>query len=1237
MSQTDCKFYNDQYRNRIQLYEEENKLFQNMPYKCDDSIVEQEPISQISRFEQNRYEEMQMNTQKGKVNFLDEDNQKNGQDKSNQKLGKKLDNKTFQTQRTRQRSSPNNINNMITQYQDQSLANTINLDDDDEEQKAQPIKLIKALKLLVNIQHFYRVLTSNVRVLNKLTHKQHQLIGDISSFYSKSYQKDKDKYYFIIGRLWANLTQKIENIYIPVFQPSNKLIKAWDSFLSLLIMLFTLLLNLQLFFGMNISNFYLLYNVLIIFSIIDIIVELNTGVVQKGNVINDRQFIFKSYLKNIFIFDLFGNFSLLLFIIESESSGQLELLINILFLFKWVKITKILKEATYYFSYEKNHKNLVDLLKLLFFVIGICHIFCLFWHGLGQLSINRGETDNWIQSKNLVDANTFERYIYSFYFLAVTMATVGYGDITPQNDMEVLFTAITIFVTCIVYAFSINTIGSIIENIEKKDKKYKENLQIIHGVMREENVSRELKIKISNYVEYLYKESNEIQKKQENLIINKLSAKLRNDLTLEIQGKYLNNIPLFKNIKEKDKVTSIMEEQLYSPGEIIFKQEELDDCSIYYIVKGSVAILYHQSNKNREELIIAIKGKSEYFGEHSFINGKSRSLTAKATDFCRIYKISRQGFQQAIKQYEYEFENFQMTQEAILFNNNYKLCSFTCSICNSSNHIPMNCPKTHLVLTKQVVISRYNQWNPHLQREKFYRKQKKTHVLNQIQLLQQAVEEINCHESLFDILDQLEIGLGISYMHIDSQQASQSLNSLTKLEEKVDPQKKQETNNQDNSQMNFKSQIYYESDSSNNIDQSKQASNSVGYNKEKTSSSFLQKNLDSNFSQQQKTKRSFQPTQQSFQNSESEIKQNDFSSSQSLDDQTLTSFSNKDTYSRDYEQLKQVMIQIENGQRQLDYEQNSFQKGQDKLQEQQNQQKIIPTINYPTNNKSTQEYKQKLKSKLAQETETFEERNQLDQKQQIEQLLSEQVEQPNLQIIRSRNSFKTALNQQNQEQIKENQNIQNGNRRESIFADNQHREKLFPSQQMYNALNLRERRRRNQIDVVQNSIYAFISQQSQKQNQGKKFIIDENLQDQKPKKKFSIKNFQNNMNLENFSKKPRSQIEQILTNEYVSSLQNATERGTFPDKKMISAFEEKIQGILEPPDQVNYRMLQIFDKAKIFKFYHPSYNYLEIVKKWIKFQEKHQNKYANLSQKRSRFNSKSKKFNQTSICKYYDM
>ena len=44
----------------------------------------------------------------------------------------------------------------------------------------------------------------------------------------------------------------------------------------------------------------------------------------------------------------------------------------------------------------------------------------------------------------------------------MTMITVGYGDITGTNPQEVLISNVTMYIACGVFAFSINSIGSLL-------------------------------------------------------------------------------------------------------------------------------------------------------------------------------------------------------------------------------------------------------------------------------------------------------------------------------------------------------------------------------------------------------------------------------------------------------------------------------------------------------------------------------------------------------------------------------------------------------------------------------------------------------------------------------------------------------------------------------------------------------------------------------------------------------
>ena len=44
----------------------------------------------------------------------------------------------------------------------------------------------------------------------------------------------------------------------------------------------------------------------------------------------------------------------------------------------------------------------------------------------------------------------------------MTMITVGYGDVTAKNNIELFFSIIIMFLACGVFAFSINSIGAMV-------------------------------------------------------------------------------------------------------------------------------------------------------------------------------------------------------------------------------------------------------------------------------------------------------------------------------------------------------------------------------------------------------------------------------------------------------------------------------------------------------------------------------------------------------------------------------------------------------------------------------------------------------------------------------------------------------------------------------------------------------------------------------------------------------
>ncbi|KAL4473721.1 hypothetical protein ABPG74_022585 [Tetrahymena malaccensis] len=620
-------------------------------------------------------------------------------------------------------------------------------------------KMLSIVNLFLNVKLFIDTLQINLRVLSKLTQSQHDTINDISSTFGNSKQKQQFFQKYKIDVLSSKIFKFLPNI--PVFSPYSIQKRIWDYIQVLIIFVLFYLISLSLFFDLSIKYIILdFYKLCLSMFIIDMLTTFNTGVIQKGSVNYNRIGIAITYIQKYLLSDILGNLSLMIFIPLHQSDPEKYKFIQILIFTKWVRIRDIFQRLSFYLCYETNQKNTLDIIRLFFLLIGVCHTFCCFWHGLAMYEISIGIQNTWMHHLNIINTSIMVRYTYSFYFLSVTMITVGYGDITPQNPIEIVFTIATMFVTGIVYAFCLNTIGFIIDDIEKKNKKYKENMQAIHLLMREENVNNELRSKVSNYLEYLHRGQNEILQNKQKIIIEKFSQQLQRDFMIEVKGKYIKDIPFLNSLSEKNQVTLLMEEVVYSPGDYIFRQEKRDDYCLYYIVRGQVELT--QTQFKDKEIVLMTKCRQEYFGEVSFITGCLRQHSAKAVDFCRVYRINRQQFINAIKQDDHDYELFQMLKDTVIFQKEYHYCSQLCKTCNQRGHYKTYCPKTHLIFNRQILAARQLYSEPHTKRTNINRKnankQKSLFLLSQ---LQQAYQKINENQEYFDALDEIERGLNL--------------------------------------------------------------------------------------------------------------------------------------------------------------------------------------------------------------------------------------------------------------------------------------------------------------------------------------------------------------------------------------------------------------------------------------------------------------------------------------------
>lgn len=115
---------------------------------------------------------------------------------------------------------------------------------------------------------------------------------------------------------------------------------------------------------------------------------------------------------------------------------------------------------------------LLDLGRLIYFVIVVSHFCACSWYQLAKWEEERSGR-SWLSHFGILDQDLQSKYINSLYFCTITITTVGYGDITPVTPNEMIFTVFMTLVTCGVFGYAINNIGTIFQELERKEQLFK--------------------------------------------------------------------------------------------------------------------------------------------------------------------------------------------------------------------------------------------------------------------------------------------------------------------------------------------------------------------------------------------------------------------------------------------------------------------------------------------------------------------------------------------------------------------------------------------------------------------------------------------------------------------------------------------------------------------------------------------------------------------------------------------
>ena len=593
---------------------------------------------------------------------------------------------------------------------------------------------------------------SAFREISQLTLANFSLMTDSSFFYETNYKSNrkKSRFFFFENRcksffshflcVFTVFSALITSLFCLRFlnkhrfivHPYQNIKLLWDILHLCIILLWFFYIPLLLAFddSRELELTAVIFSTM--FFSLDILLNFNTAYFKNGILQRKRSKIFKNYLRKRLFYDIitfapFGIKIILVFMGLEESYFLLHVM-KFVFFFKITTYKSIYNRILEKFLLEEKFQNILSLFKVLFVSLLVAHLFACAWYLTSRISLEY-YSESWLIKLDLMQNSWKIRYLYSLYWAFITMMTVGYGDISPQNVNEVIVCLVSVVLGCAVYAYNINSIGIILQDMNKENAAFNHKINIMNQFMIRKNIHRDLQMRIREYLRFIWKEENAQNLDEEKKIIDLLSNSLKEELLSEAYGGVLKKHPMFfANFSEKTlrKIVYFIKDVKLFPEEKVFIKNEEEDNSIFFVMKGKVELFL---DSNGSELMIKKLGVGEYFGEIAFFTGKPRLLSARSKDFTTLFSINREDFIRVLQKNPEDFEKFCMIKDQIQLYGSYLPLKTRCFCCEKMGHIAGECSLIHYLPDKEKIIKTFTYYLDQERNSNFIRKFRRNNAL----------------------------------------------------------------------------------------------------------------------------------------------------------------------------------------------------------------------------------------------------------------------------------------------------------------------------------------------------------------------------------------------------------------------------------------------------------------------------------------------------------------------------
>ncbi|EAR82088.2 cation channel family protein, putative (macronuclear) [Tetrahymena thermophila SB210] len=563
---------------------------------------------------------------------------------------------------------------------------------------------------------------------------------------------------FKIKRYFSSFIQFFSRLLFKSFviiNPNNLFLKLWDLIYLLFFFAIFLTYPFYLCFVNGESDslpkqiVYIIQIIQIITSLFDILLTSQTGIYVFGEIVLKREIIYKQYVSQLLTLDTFCILVQLLGIWTGYGFPNF-----LAILFRITSVKDKFSRMDWHRKLKQKLSSYYDLIKLISFLLIVIHIFGCGFYFVGYISVKSGlEETNWIIKNNIQNSNIFDQYIRSIYFITITMVTIGYGDITPVNSIEIIYSVFISFITCGLFGYCINFIGSIFTELSKKSKEFQKKLLVITKYLNSRNIDQSNQIRVLKYLEYL-DESQEENILEGYNILNSCSKDIKEDIMKQFYGSVIKKSRLFKDTFSKEFIESLslkMQERCFAPGETIIERGQKLE-SLYFITRGQTEYFFDKKDQKNS---ICIFG-NQVIDLRIFMAQQKSDISIRSKGITVVSYFDHQTFLNTICQYQEDYEKYIQLRDQ--FQNDQRF-QYPCRSCGQYKHNIFDCPQITLQVDKSAFLKRFTiNYDQERNFEKSKRRTNKFQSLSQIHLVKKKLKlaRYNVISNLIDGYDSLK-------------------------------------------------------------------------------------------------------------------------------------------------------------------------------------------------------------------------------------------------------------------------------------------------------------------------------------------------------------------------------------------------------------------------------------------------------------------------------------------------